>query len=248
SWFDRVAFWRAPLVHPELPAADAADPKAARKRWAAELPPEPPRKPRPDPTQPVLVPNARVTADYTPAAGAVAKDPGNGASVQVPSGALGQAAKVSLTPVLRVPSTMIAPIAGPVYEVRIDDRDHTDFNRPIDVSIPYVKGLVPGDQVVIGVWENDRWVALPSKVDPAKGLVTASSTHASLFSVASAARIAARIGFTAGAAKGLLVLGVVLAGCENDTVRAAGFAAWYGRSEEYETPEGNFKVHYYTYG
>ncbi|HEX7897538.1 MAG TPA: hypothetical protein VF950_07240 [Planctomycetota bacterium] len=248
SWFDRVAFWRAPRVEPEPVALEGKDAESAWARWRAEIPPPPPPFRKVDVTRPVLLHDVKATASYTPAAGAAVSDPVNGATVRVPAGALPAPARVTLTPCAKVPGEMAIPFAGPVYDLKIDDREHTAFQRPIELSLPYVKGLAKDDQVGIQVWENGRWRALPSRVDPVKGMVIATSPHASLFSVADLAKIAARIGFTATAGKLLAVLAIVAAGAENDTSRAAAFALYYGRSEEYETPEGNFKIHYYTYG
>ncbi|HYF01137.1 MAG TPA: hypothetical protein VEJ18_19595, partial [Planctomycetota bacterium] len=199
-------------------------------------------------TKPVLRRDARATADYRPADGAAVSDPVNGATVRLPAGALSAPARVTLTPCSAVPGSMAIPFAGPVYDLDIDGREHTSFQRPIELAFPYVKGVAKDDHVGILVWENDRWRPLPSRVDRVKGVVTATSPHASLFSVADLAKIAARVGFTATAGKLLAVLAVVCAGAENDTARAAAFALYYGRSEEYETPEGNFKIHYYTHG
>lgn len=249
SWFDRVAFWRAPRVEPEPVALEGKEADAARKRWLEEIPPPPPRvRATDDLTRPVLLHEVKAAGSYTPAAGGTVSDPVNGATVRLPAGALPQAARVTLTPVAKVPGEMAIPFAGPVYDVKIDGREHTAFHRPIELALPYVRGLAKDDQVGIQVWENGGWRALPSRVDPVRGMVIATSPHASLFSVADLAKIAARIGFTATAGKLLAVLAIVAAGAENDTTRAAAFALYYGRSEEYETPEGNFKIHYYTYG
>jgi hypothetical protein len=246
SWFDRVAFWRAPRVQAEPAFVEGAEVAAIRKRWLEEQPARLSRKADPEPATPVLLEHARLSAEYAPGAGATVRDPGNGATVNVPAGALPRAAKVTLTPAHRVPAAMVTSFAGPVYDVRVDERDHTDFGRPIELSLPFVKGLVPNDQVVVTVWEKDRWVALPSRVDGAKGVVTATSTHASIFSVANAATLGGRIAIMATRTSGVITL--LLAAAENNTTRAAIVSAFYGRSQEYETPEGNFKVHYYTYG
>jgi hypothetical protein len=95
------------------------------------------------------------------------------------------------------------------------------------------------------VWENQRWKALPSRVDRAGRTVTAALPHASWIGVGVAkGALTVGVGVTR-----LSLLGLLTAfGVENATTRSALFAAWYGRSYEHETPEGNFKVHYYRHG
>jgi len=255
SWFDYLAWWRAPLVQQEedwrVLEGEAA--RQAMASWSGpdELEPDDlDSKEKSESVEgPTLLEFSRVESEYSPYNGGEISDPGNGATLNLPPGALASAETMEMTMVADVPEWMRTSFAGPAYDIRIGGREQTWFDRPGELTLPYSPLLVPDGQVQIIVWEEGQWRPLPSRVNTSRNTVTASVPHACYISTLSFSAIAQKIGLTPMAITrgGLYALLAYLV-IESETIRDGLFAAWYGRSYEYETPGGNYKIHYYKHG
>lgn len=250
-WFDRVAYWRAPLVGGAdgggaMVSAEDAGPKweQFKQELAAEAQ-RPAAKPRIEPKVTEPKPAAfRLTAAVDPQSGGeIATD--GGVRVQVPPGAVDRATQLSVTPIEALPDSMAGSFAGPVVDVRVGDAEHYQYQRPVALTLPFDKNT-PGD-VALATWENGRWQRVTSTVDREAGTVSAMVMHTSFWSVMGDGAkwafktfvISTPVGWTARIAYNTLF---------TPTGRAAlQSAAWIGQ-DEYETPEGNFKIHYMTDG
>ena len=136
SWFDGIAFWRAPRVEPEiLLVDDPGERQEIDRREAAREAADAARSaaPKPIPHRPVPFVFAKVDTDYHPARGAELEDP-SGAMLRIPPGAVDGQTKISMVPMLSLPATMDAPLAGPVFDIRSGDiGDHGDRDDGIQV-------------------------------------------------------------------------------------------------------------------
>ena len=255
SWFDNLAWWRAPLVQEEEEWR-VLEGEAARRVMDSWSEPDYFESDEYDQMgkeayiqEPILLEFTRVESEYSPYNGGEITDPGNGATLKLPPGAMASAENMAMTMAADVPEWMRTSFAGPAYEIRIGGREHTRFDRPGELTLPYSPLLAPDGQVQLIVWEGGQWRPLPSRVDSNRNTVTAAIPHASYFSTLSMSRIAQIVGLSPMAITraGLYVILAYLA-IESETIRDGFFAAWYGRSYEYETPEGNYKIHYYKHG
>ncbi len=169
----------------------------------------------------------------------------NAPHFSVPPGAIGGATEISMTPMLRVPDEMAAPFVGPIVDLRIGDHQHFIFRRPVTLTLPY-EDAGDGNQPSIGVWENGRWTALPSKVDRDQKTVTAELPHASYIApiaYGQTVNLAARIGIgaVAGTAVGTAVAIMLPVIAEQLRVERRRWQFVGPSVDEYETPRGNFK-------
>jgi len=191
--------------------------------------------------EPALIHFARREVAYTPSRGAVLESP-EGVRVQLPAGSLPSPASVSLTPVNELPARFGAPLAGPVYDLRVDDREHSTFATPLQVTLPYLAELVPeGESPVVAVTEDGAWRALDTTVDAATGTVSAEIPHASLVGVLT---VSVPTGASVGAVGVTLVYGA--GWIWSSTVRGATGAVWRAGSTKYATE--HFAIHYYLEG
>ncbi len=243
QWFDRLAVWRGPRY--EESVAIVADP-ALREELLRQAAAENPR-PTPPAAEPVTIKRfapAATTARYEPSRGAELSSP-NGAALSVPPGAIDRATDVSLTPIFRLPPEMDAPFLGPIYDLRVGDNAHFDFQRPVRLTLP----VLPHDDEeppVVATWDGRKWSPVPSTYDPTERTVSATIQHTSDWGPV--------VGKVLGVSgRGLLKtagVGVPLALWlfSTGTARAQLTATKWLGCEEYETPRGNFKLHYVTEG
>ncbi len=261
KWFDRMAFWRGPRYEPHITLVDNPE---AWARWAEEQSTTGERSEPQPPGERVDFDFGRVATHYEPASGAELAF-SETASLKVPPGAIGIATEISMTPLLRVSDEMAAPFAGPAVDLRIGDREHYTFQRPVTLTLPY-EGLSDGDLPAIACWENGRWVAFPSRIDREKKTITAELPHASVaapiaaiptpalvpqiagstLNLAAAAGAGTSVAWPVGVA-GLAAVGAV-AGTSTGRAQVYSAAWWVTSGLEYETPRGNFKIHYVTTG
>lgn len=232
-WLDRVAFWRPAPFPPdatELSDADAEALIAADLDRLAET--------RPTATIRVFEEAGARTA-YEPSRGAVLES-GDGVRVRAPAGAIGEALDIAIAPIVSAPAEMNATFYGPVYDLRIGAYEHYEFDRDVEIEIPYLAD--PPSDATVAVWGDGRWTPVPTRIDAASRRAIGRLPHASpvgFLAVPSAAAVA-----TTGAA----TVAVVFPTIGTATGRGALLAAWYARSDELETNDGLFKIHYYRSG
>ncbi len=233
-WVERHAWWRAPLVEQEVAYAydqvDQLDPQ--RLSFATTAPG--PRLHGPA-TAPVLFELGSDRADYTLQGGARLQDKLVGGEVIIPPGAVREHALVKLTPISKVPPRMASAFVGPVYDLRIGPHEHYQFERPVEFRFPYSPERAAGGNPVVAVWEGDRWKPLPTRVDAANKVLIASTPHASeagSIDTASTRAESSTLDWITGAI--------------GNSLRSSIFRVTaYAGISNYNTPEGNFAVHYY---
>ena len=89
------------------------------------------------PSEPVPFIFGRIATRYEPDKGAdlALSDK---ASLSVPAGAIAPGTtEISTTPLLTVAPEMAAPFSGPVVDIRIGDREHYSFRKPVTLTLPY---------------------------------------------------------------------------------------------------------------
>jgi hypothetical protein len=171
----------------------------------------------------------------------------NGVHVDMPSGAAPPGTTITISPVARLTPQMGAPFAGPIYDIRVGNRDHFQFNQPVTVSVPFVPRLAGDEPVRLATFQNGRWVEVPCTVDRQRGVVTAQVNHASVWTTLRGAAGAAA-GWVGGVTTPIWVdLGLPLFMIWNsDSVRAGFYSAYNKGSWEHGTK--NFKIHYFRSG
>ncbi len=247
-WFDHVAFWRGARYEPDLVIVDDPALRAELESRQAEEPEREAREPVTSRTA-LRFDGAAVTGRYDPASGAQLSAP-NGVALSVPPGAIDGPTELSLTPMLRLPPEMDAPFGGPIYDLRVGSSERYRFRRPVTLTLPCVP-QGDGDPPVLATWDGNRWERVPSRYDASTGTVTATVDHASWWAnLRKAANILPSPNLTL--STGLRWAGGGIAAAlwlgSFGTVRAQGRALGWIGCEEYETPEGNFKIHYVTEG
>jgi hypothetical protein len=191
DWFDRVAFWRGRIIPPEdVWLAEESPAQAAAPVRA--VPPAAPRAPLPVP----LVTTQTVQTDYQPSRGAVLST-ATGGRFEFPPGSIQGAVQVQATPVAWVPGQQFdetRTLFGDCYMLRIGEREHYQFARPIRVTLKcfdtLAKDARSAAQLAVCVQEQDGFRALPSVVNPARGTVTAEVPHCSVITVGGPALLA----------------------------------------------------------
>ena len=163
DWFDRHAWWRGPILEPDLLIAQDKETRARRRAEQVRL-----------------LTTAEVSGQYDPGQGLTLKNPSY-AELQISPGAIGEAASVRMTPVMFLPTDMGIPLAGPVYDIRVGNQEHYDFRGEVTITLPYDPETT--DKPHIAVWEKGAWTQLSSTVDRDKKTVKARVPHLSLLSV-----------------------------------------------------------------
>ncbi len=238
SWFDRMAFWRPkPYPHEVITVIDPAVRQVIAREDSAVMASFRPHEPDAAGTLSMAV----VSAQYEPSSG-VRISGYDKTVVDIPPGAIAEPTRITLTPVTSLPSTYAGPIAGPAYELRIGDSEHYRFARPLHITLPYPADVfAAGESPSIGVFEDSRWVTLPSTVGSANHIVSADVPHASIMGVLNPA-LPPVVWVPA-----LVVAGAAGVGWAwSPTERGMFWAAAYHDSEKRTTQ--NFAIHYYMKG
>lgn len=178
QWLQPALIWREPPLPPETVMIPV-------DRLSGEAP-----EPTPDAEDTIeLWEELAVVGTYDPAAGLTLRTI-DGSEVVLPPGSVDGARPVTLTPVARVPIEMTdggAIPVGPVLDLTVDGEAHWSFGRPLRVSLPFKRSLLPDGfpdgEPTVAVWEEDRWATLPTNHDLAAGVVTAEVPHASVIAV-----------------------------------------------------------------
>jgi hypothetical protein len=152
----------------------------------------PPSGPTP-PEPPVIAPSVTGTVEAE-VGGTVELEDGS-AAVEVPANAVPEDVTVTLAPVTEVtqPTTGMVMIAGKVFEITAETEDGelvTQFSEPITLTFKLTQeeleeaGVDLGDLKVF-YWDEKAgaWIALPTRVDPETGTVTAVTDHFTVFAV-----------------------------------------------------------------
>lgn len=199
-WYDRLAFWKGPLLEPqstfEVAPVASAQTIAANKddqRVLAAAWEESQRAKPPTPTEFKIAPAASITANLSPSRQATL-DGGDGFVLNVPAGAVAQDVQATVTPVIELPDVMAGPICGPVWNVAIGPGrpgEHYRFASPVTMSLACVRNPVSTTPPSLAFWNGKDWETVPSRFDPKTGKVSADVTHASIWTVVGAgARVA----------------------------------------------------------
>lgn len=179
-WLDRLAFWRGPL----LPQESVLTRDIPESCWAEEDQVEEAFQAQRDRKRIQLYEAHRVHAAYTPQQGASLTTL-EGARIEIPPGALPAPEDISLTPVLWMPQELLNPnlaVVGPGYQIRVGDRSHVDFDRPLRVTLPVVPDLVndaDASSLAIYVGRDGNWRPCPTHYDPERMELTALVDQAS---------------------------------------------------------------------
>jgi len=176
QWLQPLLFWQEPPLPPEvilIPAELMGD----------EFDPEPAVNPE---AEVELWDAFAVTGDYTENGGLELTTIG-GSKWRFPPGAISGDRPVTVTPVGRIPPTMVldgAVPVGQVFHLEVDGEEHWTFDRPIEMTIPFDGGLLGAAakdvEPTIAVWEGDHWQALPTGHDRTRGVLTSRAPHASI--------------------------------------------------------------------
>jgi len=239
GWFDRLAFWRGERY--ERDVVFVTDPVERARLEEEDVKSRETPKPSPwQPRVPVPLDFARATVAYDPATGATLSEPG-GAVMKLPPGAIPVRTEVSITPVVNVPPEVAMPLAGPAYRILIGGQYDYQFLRPVEFSLPY-ENAGEGEELAIAFWEGGKWEPVPSTMDRQARRVTAQIRHTcDPFTVGGAVYL---VKLTV--ATGVAALSVASA-TSTGRGKLAGAAFW--RNEPvYDTPGGEFKIHYTTKG
>jgi hypothetical protein len=189
-WFERVAFWRGPLLEPEtryevpapverqVIAANLAEQRQLALDW--EQANRTAGAPRPGQFR--LAPEPSVNTLLASGASATL-DGGDGFSMALPAGAVRENVQATVTAAVEIPESMAGPLCGPVWNVAIGPNDHYQFNAPVALSLPYIAQDAKGGQPSLAFWNGRDWERVPSRIDPTTGKVTAEVRHASIWTV-----------------------------------------------------------------
>jgi hypothetical protein len=184
DWYDRLAFWRGPIIPPEEVWVAEESPAQAATRVESAQPPA-----RRGPLVAPLVTAQAVQTDYQPARGASLVTP-NGGRFEFPAGSVREPARIRATPVAWAPGQALGGnlgLAGDCYMLHVGEQEHYRFNRPVRVTLkcfsPFAKDARTARELALCVQEGDGWRALPSSVDPVQGTVSADVPHCSVLAV-----------------------------------------------------------------
>ena len=234
EWFDRQAFWRGPILPPDVvlvanPAAHAALDREDAERDAAATA----RTARAD--APVLLEDLAVEADYDPVRGVTLTTKADGV-FEFPSGSVRETAHIRVVPIASLPqryADAALGVVGPVYQIFIGDQEHYQFARPIHVTLPYIPEMLgpkaKHENIKLYTFDGG-WHAFPSTVDPQRHTVSGEVSHCS-----------PTIAGTIDAAQDA---GNWTGGFVNTVRQSAWFHFSFGGSKAYETPAQHFKIHY----
>ena len=178
DWFDRQAFWRGPIVPPDMvPAADTHDQSAPAREDGG-------REANGGAGAPHVF-SLSVEVDYDPAKGATLRTK-EGGVFEFPAGSIGEALRIRAQAIGSLPSRYRDPhlaVAGPSYQLSFGDQEHYDFLKPVKAVLRYVPALLAKKDdpknVTIYVWGAKGWEAVRSVVDEAAHTVSAEISHAS---------------------------------------------------------------------
>lgn len=152
--------------------------------------------PAPTPT-PITPPTGQTTTTITPSGGsvAIANSEGGGVTVQVPNGAVSGntnftavSSAASGTPSVLIPATL-STVANRFYEVMAStptDGAITSFGQPLNLQFTYTDAQIANfneSGLQVHYWDGVKWVALPSTVDTATNVITATVTHLTIFAI-----------------------------------------------------------------
>ena len=177
-WLERLAFWKGPILPPEV-VVTAFVPE--------DLPPEEP--PPSVESRVIRWAEAGVRVDYHEAEGAEITTI-EGTRIQFPPGSIEGDQTIEVVPITHVPPEMstadVLPV-GPLHELRIGDRDHWRFARPVrftaHVGAEPVPAGLPAGQLAVATWEEPGWRVLPSHLAPDQGTISAEVPHASIIGI-----------------------------------------------------------------
>ncbi|HHX27957.1 MAG TPA: DUF1565 domain-containing protein, partial [Firmicutes bacterium] len=153
--------------------------------------PTPPSQPPTEP--PVIAPSVTETVE-TEAGGTVELEDGS-AAVDLPPNAVPENVTVTLAPVIEVtqPTTGMVMVAGKVFEITAEKDDGelvTQFSEPITITFTVTEEELEEaeatlDDLRVFYWDEkaEAWIALPTRVDPETGKVTAVTDHFTVFAV-----------------------------------------------------------------
>lgn len=146
------------------------------------------------PTQPPVVAGAVSQPVESSTGGTVALED-ESAKVEVPPGAVEEDVTVTISLVSEVeqPTTGMIMIGNRVYEITAETEDGeqvTQFQQPLTLTFSFTEeelaeaGMSPEDLVVF-YWDAkaQAWIALPTRVDPVTGTVTAVTDHFTVFAL-----------------------------------------------------------------
>jgi len=235
DWFDRMAFWRGPILEPEYTLVN--DPKSREEQAKSDAELIRQMESAADPGKVMLLDLATVVGQYEPQSGLTLSNP-TGAEFRIPAGALPNSVQVSMTPATALPAAMSAELAGPVYQIRVGAAEHTNFRQPANITLPMF--AEKSKSATIAIWDGNRWQALDSKIDSTGKLITAQVPHLSLLGVLTqplTGRLIAGLGGTGAA--------LITFIATSPTIRAGTRSAvwWAEGLPKIETQ--NFVVHYY---
>ncbi|MCD4751230.1 MAG: hypothetical protein K8R59_17810, partial [Thermoanaerobaculales bacterium] len=175
QWMQRIVFWHEPVLPPEvilIPSFDSDfDDTSEMKRPEAEI---------------GVWSEFAMQGAYDPSSGLTLTTI-EGSKVVFPPGSISDSRPVVVTPVVHLPIEMTEddklPI-GPMLDIAVDGQEHCSFERPIEVTIPFNRSLLPtgfpDGQPAIAVWEEDHWNVLPTRYDTERRVLTAEAPHASV--------------------------------------------------------------------
>lgn len=142
---------------------------------------------------PVIAPSVTETVEAE-VGGTVELEDGS-AAVELPANAVPEDVTVTLAPVTEVtqPTTGMVMIAGKVFEITAETEDGelvTQFSEPITLTFKLTQeeleeAGVDLDDLKVFYWDEKAgaWIALPTRVDPETGTVTAVTDHFTVFAV-----------------------------------------------------------------
>ncbi len=132
------------------------------------------------PARPSSPASAKPDASVPGPSGASTAVPLTQAVLTIPAGALGGAAEVKIAE-KDAKAYPGAVVAGKVWDIRVNGREHTEFLRPAGIRVPYDPARVPaGMFVTLSVWKEGKWEAVPGAVaDAATNSIAAPVWHLS---------------------------------------------------------------------
>ena len=152
----------------------------------------PPSGPTP-PEPPVIAPSVTGTVEAE-VGGTVELEDGS-AAVELPANAVPEDVTVTLAPVTEVtqPTTGMVMVAGKVFEITAETEDGelvTQFSEPITLTFKLTQeeleeAEIELEDLRVFYWDEKAgaWIALPTRVDPETGTVTAITDHFTVFAV-----------------------------------------------------------------
>ena len=142
---------------------------------------------------PVIAPSVTETVEAE-VGGTVELEDGS-AAVELPANAVPEDVTVTLAPVTEVtqPTTGMVMVAGKVFEITAETEDGelvTQFSEPITLTFKLTQeeleeAEIELEDLRVFYWDEKAgaWIALPTRVDPETGTVTAITDHFTVFAV-----------------------------------------------------------------